>query len=116
MDIRKKWHPSPGRRPIYSKGDAAGFFIEHYYEGNPIRQIAEEHHVANSTLQRLLKRELLETVDSISLGRSGLAGGTNHRNAEIRMLRKVLKNKWYTSDYMRDNIIATLSKDGYHAD
>ena len=55
MDIRKKWHPSPGRRPIYSKGDAAGFFIEHYYEGKPIRQIAEEHHVANSTLQRLLK-------------------------------------------------------------
>jgi hypothetical protein len=43
-----------------------------------------------------------------------LSGDTDHRIAEIGMLKKVLKNKWYTSDYMRGNIIVLLDKVGYH--
>ena len=114
MGIREKWHPSPGRRPIYDKGDAAGIFIAHYYDGKSIREIMEERHMANATVQRILKRELLQTVDSLSSGRMKLSGDTDHRIAEIGMLKKVLKNKWYTSDYMRGNIIVLLDKVGYH--
>ena len=112
--LRDKWHPSSGRKPMYSDGEAAGIFLDHYYKGKAVREIMDSHNMANSTVQRLLKRQLLQTVDSLSSGRMKLSGDTDHRNAEIGMLKKVIKNKWYTSDYMRGNIIVLLDKVGYH--
>ena len=113
--LSEKWHPSTGRKPIYTDGTAAGLLIEHYYQGHTIRQIMADHNMANATVQRLIRKQLMEMVDDFSAGRMNISKVPDHRKVEIGMLRKVLNNKWYTGDYMKDNIISLLDKeDGDH--
>jgi transcription initiation factor IIF auxiliary subunit len=110
--LRKKWHPSPGRKPVYTDGYAAGLYINHYYDVVSIRQLAKDNGIAVSTVQRLIKKQAQEMADDVSSGRLQLSKDSTRHNVELGILQDVLKNKWYTSEFQRLNIVALLGREG----
>ena len=90
---KKNRKESTGRPPKYSlEQEGTDIFIQHVYEGQSIKSIAEEHHMSPTTVQKLLNRSRLQAADNFVNGIWPLSKDSINWEKNLKLLQWAIQH------------------------
>ncbi len=90
---KKNRKESTGRPPKYSLAqEGTDIFIQHVYEGQSIKSIAEEHHMSPTTVQKLLNRSRLQAADNFVNGIWPLSKDSINWEKNLKLLQWAIQH------------------------
>lgn len=89
----KKRKESTGRPPKYSLAqEGTDIFIQHVYEGQSIKSIAQEHKMSPTTVQKLLNRSRIQAADNFVNGTWPLSKESINWKKNLNILRWAIRH------------------------